>query len=265
MKTAVVMGATGRQGGAVTKHLVEAGWTVRAVTRNPSAQIPGAETVVADQDSPNELTSAFNGADAVFSVQPAPHDPRAPQGYSPTVETRWGRNVADAALAAQVPHLVYASLVAAQSRTGVASFDSKWEVERHIADIGVPTTVLRPTTFMNGLHHPGMKKLTHLLHPSVGYHLIAVDDIGAIAAEVFADPARFIGADLTLAGDLLTPLEIANALGVEYEQIQVDDPELRKVFGTTAEPEVDIEALRALHPGLRTFAAYLSDVRNGVS
>jgi uncharacterized protein YbjT (DUF2867 family) len=265
MKTAVVTGATGKQGGAVTRHLVAAGWTVKALSRNPSAQIQGAQTVVADQNEPNELTSAFQGADAVFSVQPAPHDPRAPQGYSPAVETRWGRNVADAALAAQVPHLVYASLAAARSRTGVASFDSKWEVERHIADIGVPTTVLRPTTFMNGLHHPGMTRLTHLLHPSIRYHLIAVDDIGAIAAQVFADPARFIGDDLNLAGDLLTPLEIAEALSVDYEQVQVDDPELRKVFAETAEPPVDIEALRALHPGLRTFAAFLSDVRNGAA
>ncbi len=66
------------------------------------------------------------------------------------METRWGRNVADAALAAGVPHLVYASLVDAATETGVASFDSKWEVERHIADIGQPVTVLRPTTLWTG-------------------------------------------------------------------------------------------------------------------
>ncbi|HUQ57816.1 NmrA family NAD(P)-binding protein [Lentzea sp.] len=191
MKTAVVTGATGRQGGAVTRHLVAAGWEVRAVTRDPAAEVPGASVVVADQGSPESLTRAFAGADAVFSVQPAPHDPRAPQGYSPAVETRWGRNVADAALAAGVSHLVYASLVAARDRTGVASFDSKFEVEQHIAGIGVPTTVLRPTTFMDGLYAPGLPKLTHLLHPAVRYHLVAVDDIGAIAAAVLADPGRF--------------------------------------------------------------------------
>ncbi|WP_330274363.1 NmrA family NAD(P)-binding protein [Lentzea sp. NBC_00516] len=254
---AAVLGATGKQGGAVTRHLVAAGWEVRAVSRDPSAQIPGASTVVADQGSPDSLTRAFAGAGAVFSVQPAPHDPRSPQGYSPAVETRWGRNVADAALAAGVPHLVYASLVDAATETGVASFDSKWEVERHIADVGQPVTVLRPTTFMDGLYAPGLPKLRHLLHPSVRYHLIAVDDIGAIAAHVFADPARFVGSSLTLAGDLLTPVEIAGLMGVEYEQFQVDDPELRKVFRDRAEPPVDIEALRALHPGLRSFADFL--------
>lgn len=265
MKTAVVTGATGKQGSAVTRHLVAAGWDVRAVTRNPRASVPGASVVVADQASPDSLVRAFSGAQAVFSVQPAPHDPRSPQGYSPAVETRWGRNVADAALAAGVSHLVYASLMAATAETGVASFDSKWEVERHIADIGLPTTVLRPSTFMDGLHSPGMARLTHLLDPSVRYHLIAVDDIGAIAAAVFADPGRFAGSSLALAGDLLTPVEIAGLIGVGYEQIQVDDPELRKVFDGRAEPPVDIEALRELHPGLRSFAAFLAEVRNGTA
>ena len=250
---AAVLGATGKQGGAVARHLIEAGWDVRAVSR--FAQVPSG--AVADQDSPESLVRAFAGADAVFSVQPAPHDPRSPQGYSPAVETRWGRNVADAALAAGVPHLVYSSLVAAAAETGVASFDSKWQVERHIADIGLPATVLRPTTFMDGLYAPGLPKLTHLLHPSIRYHLIAVDDIGAIAARVLADPARFAGSSLTLAGDLLTPVEIAGLMGVEYEQVQVDDPELRKVFSDRAEPPVDIDALRLLHPGLRTFAQFL--------
>lgn len=264
MKTAVVTGATGKQGGAVARHLVAAGWDVRAVTRNPAAEVPGTSVVVADQDSPGSLIRAFSGADAVFSVQPAPHDPRSPQGYSPAVETRWGRNVADAAHAAGVSHLVYASLVAATAQTGVASFDSKWEVERHIEELGLPTTVLRPTTFMDGLYTPGMTRLTHLLHPSARYHLIAVDDIGAIAARVFADPARFIGSSLPLAGDVLTPVEMAGLIGVPYERFQVDDPELRKVFDHPAEPAVDVEALRALHPGLRSFAAFVSEMRHGV-
>ncbi|MFD4671380.1 NmrA family NAD(P)-binding protein [Lentzea sp. NPDC058450] len=248
---AAVLGASGKQGGAVAHHLRQAGWEVRAIGRQGPVR--------ADQNSPESLVEAFAGADAVFSVQPAPHDPRAPQGYSPAVETTWGRNVADAAQTAGVRHLVYASLVEAAKETGVASFDSKHLVERHIAEIGLPTTVLRPTTFMDGLYAPGLTKLTHLLHPHTRYHLIAVDDIGAIAARVFADPARFASQSLTLAGDLLTPVEIAGLMGAEYEQFQVDDPELRKVFSEGAEPAVDIAGLRALHPGLRTFAGFLSE------
>jgi hypothetical protein len=114
---------------------------------------------------------------------------------------------------------------------------------------------------MDGLHTPGMTRLTHLMHPSARHHLIAVDDIGAITARVFADPVRFIGSSLPLAGDVLTPVEMAGLIGVPYERFEVDDPELRKVFDHPAEPPVDIEALRALHPGLRSFAAFLAEVR----
>ncbi|ANZ40143.1 hypothetical protein BBK82_33030 [Lentzea guizhouensis] len=258
MKTVVVTGATGKQGGAVVRHLVANGWDVRALSRNASAHVPGATVVVGDQSDPSSLARAFAGAHGVFSVQPAPHDPRSPEGYSPAVETSWGRNVADAALAAGVSHLVYASLVEASERTGVASFNSKFEVEQHIARLGVPTTVLRPTTFMDGLYQPGMTRLVHLLDPEVRYHLVAVDDIGAITAAVFAAPDRFAGSSLTLAGDVLSPLEIAAAIGVPYERVVVQDPDLLKVFSEGREPDVDIAALRALHPGLRTFTEFLA-------
>ncbi|TWP46507.1 NmrA/HSCARG family protein [Lentzea tibetensis] len=260
MKTIVVTGATGKQGGATARHLVARGWQVRALTRNPSAQVTGAETVVADLDDPGSLDRAMAGAYGVFSVQPAPHDPRAPQGYDTSVETRWGKNVADAASRAGVEHLVYASLMASTSQTGVPSFDSKWEVEEHIRSLGQPSTVLRPGTFMDGLHSPGMTKLTHLLDPDTRYQLIAVDDIGAIAASVFASP-DLVGTSLALAGDELTPREIAAAMGVEYEQFQVDDPALAKVFAHREEPRADIALLRRIHPGLLTFAAFLSGVR----
>ena len=36
-RTIVVTGATGRQGGAVARHLVTDGWRVRGVTRSPDS------------------------------------------------------------------------------------------------------------------------------------------------------------------------------------------------------------------------------------
>ena len=43
-KTIVVVGATGRQGGQVVRHLVRDGWLVRAMTRKPeSKKSPGAQ------------------------------------------------------------------------------------------------------------------------------------------------------------------------------------------------------------------------------
>lgn len=277
-ETVVVVGATGKQGGATAAHLLARGWRVRAVTRNATSPAAlalsalGASLVVADMNDPASLERAIAGASGVFSVQPAPHDPGAPTGYSTEVEVRWGRNVADAAAVSGVSHFVYSSLVEATSRTGVPSFDSKWEVEQHIRSLGLPATVLRPATFMDSLV---VSKdvldgaFTHLLAPDTKYQLIAVDDIGALAALVFASPDRFIGQSLTIAGDERTPRQLATVLGralghpVAYHQIPLDlirqhDPGLAKVFEAAPSSDADVPALRALHPGLMTFEAWLS-------
>ena len=277
-ETVVVVGATGKQGGATAAHLLAAGWHVRALTRDttgPAATAlaaAGAEVVAADMDDASSLFRAMTGAHGVFSVQPAPHDPGAPMGYSTETEVRWGRAVADAAKAADVRHLVYASLVEAAERTGVPSFDSKWEVERHIAAIDLPATVLRPATFMEGLvvsKDVLDGSFTHLLEPDTRYQMIAVDDIGAFAALAFAEPASYVGRSLTIAGDERTPRELATVLGralghpVAYHQIPLDiirqhDPGLADVFDSATAEKADVPVLRALHPGLMTFEAWLS-------
>jgi uncharacterized protein YbjT (DUF2867 family) len=66
-------------------------------------------------------------------------------------ETRQGMSAADAAKAAGV-HLVFTSVGSANRQTGIPHFDSKYEVEEHIAKIGVRATVLAPVYFMENLH-----------------------------------------------------------------------------------------------------------------
>ncbi|HEX7234877.1 MAG TPA: SDR family NAD(P)-dependent oxidoreductase, partial [Nitrosospira sp.] len=109
-KIIAVTGATGQQGGAVARQLLADGWKVRALTRDlskPAAQAlaqAGAVLVPGDMDSQSELEAAFQGAYGVFSVQ---------NFWLPTVgfegEIVQGKNVADAAKAAAIQHLVYSS------------------------------------------------------------------------------------------------------------------------------------------------------------
>jgi uncharacterized protein YbjT (DUF2867 family) len=64
----VVTGATGRQGRAVSRALLGAGWSVRAMTRHPdkpaarALAAAGAEIVVADMEDRGSLDRAFAGA-----------------------------------------------------------------------------------------------------------------------------------------------------------------------------------------------------------
>ncbi|HEX9333930.1 MAG TPA: NmrA family NAD(P)-binding protein, partial [Anaerolineales bacterium] len=129
-KMIAVTGATGQQGGAVARKLLADGWKVRALTRDvnkPAAQelaSLGAELVAGDMENSAELDSAFKGAYGVFSVQ---------NFWLPNVgfegEIKQGKNVAEAAKAASIQHLVYSSVGAAHRGMGQKHFESKWIIE----------------------------------------------------------------------------------------------------------------------------------------
>jgi uncharacterized protein YbjT (DUF2867 family) len=71
-RTIVVTGATGLQGGAVTRHLLSGGWHVWALTRNRESEKAqalaalGAEVVQGDMAEPLSLAPIFDGAYGVF-------------------------------------------------------------------------------------------------------------------------------------------------------------------------------------------------------
>ena len=135
-KIIAVTGATGQQGGAVARRLLEKGWKVRALTRDPqkpAAQAlaqAGAELAPGDMDRRADLDAAFQGVYGVFSVQ---------NFWLPNVgaegEVRQGKLAADAAKAAGVEHFVYSSVGAAERGMGQAHFASKWEIEQYVQSL----------------------------------------------------------------------------------------------------------------------------------
>src|SRR5437868_3929137 len=147
--TVVVTGSTGQQGGAVARGLLERGHKVRAVTRDPSSSQAkslandGATLVSASLEDTAAITKALEGATSLFAMT-------TPFGGGVDAETRQGVAAADAAKAAGV-HLVFNSVGSANRQTGVPHFDSKYEVEKHIARIGVRATTLAPVYFMENL------------------------------------------------------------------------------------------------------------------
>jgi uncharacterized protein YbjT (DUF2867 family) len=207
-RVVAVTGATGRQGGAVVRHLLSDGWRVRALTRKVDSEAAkrvaaqGAELVAADMMDPDSLDAAFRGVEGVYSVQTGWDD-----GFE--VEVNQGINVADASQRAGVRHLVYGSAGPGESGTGVGSWESKEKVTTHMRGLGLPLTVLRPTAFMELMtdqaYYPRVS--TWQVMPKVmgadrPVPWLAVDDLGAVAAKAFADPETFIGRNIPLAGDL---------------------------------------------------------------
>jgi uncharacterized protein YbjT (DUF2867 family) len=204
----VVTGATGRQGGAVVRHLLKGGWRVRALTRNvksPKARqlaTDGAEVVHGDMADRAALEAAFQSAYGVYSVQ-------NPMISGREGEVRQGKLVADVARDLGVRHIVYGSAGTGEAGTGIGSWESKLEIENHMRAIGLPATILRPMAFMELMTDKGYYPAASAWHvmpmlmgASRPVAWISVDDLGAIAAKAFADPDRFIGEDLKLASDV---------------------------------------------------------------
>jgi uncharacterized protein YbjT (DUF2867 family) len=143
----VVTGATGHQGGAVTRHLLRAGWYVRALTRNVSSSSArelgrlGAEVVQGDMGDPATLRPHVAGAYGIYSVQ-------NPMISGLDAEIHQGTNVAEVASEAGVKHLVYGSAGTGEPGTGIGSWESKLTIEGHMRSLGLPVTVLRPMALM---------------------------------------------------------------------------------------------------------------------
>jgi uncharacterized protein YbjT (DUF2867 family) len=162
----------------------------------------GAKVVRADMMDTSELVHAFRDAYGVYSVQNS-----MPGGAE--AEITQGRNVADAAKAAGVEHVVYGSAGPRVSDTGISSWNSKLTVQAHLHALGLPLTVLRPMAFMELMTDKDffpsvstwslMPKLMGQDRP-LGW--ICADDLGAIAARAFAEPDRFVGTEFALAADV---------------------------------------------------------------
>ena len=207
-KQALIFGATGNIGGATTRELLKRGWSVRAVTRDPSSEKAqalgslGAELVQADMEDPISLKNIFNGMTKVLSVQNWYLD-------GADGEIRQGKLVADAAKAANVDHLIHISAGDGQKNSGVPHFDSKLEVQIYMQSLQIPFTVIRPAPFMELLTEkeffPQLSAwgaMTKIIDWETKLPWVSVHDIGFSIANIFENPNKWIGKEIDIVGDV---------------------------------------------------------------
>jgi uncharacterized protein YbjT (DUF2867 family) len=212
-KPILVTGATGQQGGAVARALLAKGQQVRVMTRHPekaaSLAKAGAEVVQGDLTNQAILQMALRGVHGVFAMSTW-----VEEGME--AEVRQGTMLADAAKQAGIIHYVYTSVGSAHRNTGIPHFDSKWKVEQHIRQIGLPATILRPVWFMENfttVAKPSAEGvLTLPMKPARKLAMVALKDIGEFGAAAFLRPNDFLGQAIDLAGDELTMPETAAQL-----------------------------------------------------
>jgi uncharacterized protein YbjT (DUF2867 family) len=214
-RTVLITGATGKQGGAVARHLAGKGFTIRAMTRKVDGDAAralaaaGAEIVKGDLDDAASIEAALTGAWGAFAVQ---------NTWEAGVkgEEAQGKRFATVARKVGVQHFVYSSVGSAHRQTGIPHFENKWRVEETVRGLGFPSLVIiRPVFFMENLTSPWFLNgdtLAAAMDPKTVLQMIAVDDIGKYGARAFTDASSLNGREIDLAGDAVTMPQAATIL-----------------------------------------------------
>lgn len=286
----LIFGATGNIGGAATREMLKRDWKVRAVTRNPHSTKAlaladlGAEVVQADMEDRPSMDQVFEGIQRVLSVQNWTTS-------SVEAEIRQGKQVAEAAKAAGVSHLVYASAGTGDPHTGVPHFDSKLEIEAYMRTLGLPFTILRPAPFMELLTEKeffpplaAWGAQIKILGWDAPIPWVAVSDLGLAVANIFDHPETWIGQDIELFGDIKTmrqcretfaavdgknPFRISLPLGI-FQKMAGEEFVImwRWMDGLLRTPERQtlwhtLEASRQVNPEMLGLESWLKAKRNG--
>jgi uncharacterized protein YbjT (DUF2867 family) len=234
----LVSGATGQQGGAIARELLQAGWRVRAMTRKPESDAAqalaarGAEIVRADLDDEASLRGVLAGAWGAVAVQ---------NTWEAGVEREeeQGKRFARVAKEAGVRHYLYQSIGSADRATGIPHFDNKARIEDTVRALSFPSyVILRPVFFMENLtsawYKPSIEQgvLAFGMQPDTRLQMIAVGDIGTYGLKAFEEHESLNRREIDIAGDALTAPEIARVLSdvagrpIEFRQVPI--AEIRK-------------------------------------
>jgi hypothetical protein len=299
-RTIAVVGATGAQGGGLARAILDdpqGGFTVRAVTRNPSAEPAralaqqGAEVVWADLDQPDSVRAAFDGAYGAFCVT------NFWEHLSAEREIAQAAAMAAAARDAGLGHVIWSTfedtrqwlpiddgrMPVLQGRFNVPHYDGKGEADSLFRDL--PRTLLRTSFYWENFIYLGAGpqpgpdgKLTLTLplgdRPLPG---MASEDIGRCAYGIFQQ--ELVDRTIGVAGENLTGLQMAQAfteaLGQPVDYYPVD-PDTYRGFGFPGADEMgnmfqfvrdfaddysgirDIAFTRSLNPRLQTFRQWLA-------
>lgn len=235
-KIIAVTGATGAQGGGLAHAILadpSGGFAVRAITRHKDSDKAralaemGAEVVEADLDASATLEKAFAGAYGAFSVT------NFWEHFSPEREQAQARNMAEAASAAGLKHVIWSTLEDVRrwvplddermptlgGQWKVPHFDGKGAIDHVWNDLGVPTTFLLTSFYWENFIHFGMGPKvgpdgTLAISMPMGDGKltgIAAGDIGPTAYAIFKRGCEYIGKTVGIAGDHVSGKDMAVA------------------------------------------------------
>lgn len=245
----LVYGGTGVQGSPVVEQLLDAGRSVRVVTRDAErAQhwaARGAEVAVADLGEPETLKAANDGVARVVLQLPLQYDFALHEAY--------GRNAVDAARAAGVELLVFNTSAHVIPDTDVHIYQVRQDVVDYLQASGLESIVLRPTFYMEILLGPWIRPgivdngvVAFPLPADFPMSWVSASELAAYSVAALDRP-DLAGRTFDIGGpEAVSGEEIARHFselletGVSYVSIPPDDYEqaLAPIFGATVAFEV---------------------------
>ncbi|HEY4641495.1 MAG TPA: NmrA/HSCARG family protein [Thermoanaerobaculia bacterium] len=296
-KVIAVVGSTGSQGGGLCRAILEdapGGFACRAITRDPSKEkaqalaAQGAEVVAADLDDVESLKKAFAGAYGVYGVT------NFWEHFSAEKEKAQAKNIADAATAAGVKHVIWSTLEDTrtlmspddtrmpmlQEKYRVPHFDGKAEADAYFA--GLPVTFLVTSFYWDNLYTFGMApKNGSWAFPMGNAKMagIAAEDIGRTAYGIFKAGSQYIGKTVGILSEALTIEEMGEKLSrglgigpIHYHAAEADEyrgyafpgaDEMGNMFQVYRDFEREVlgarsgETARALNPRMQSFDQFI--------
>ena len=203
----LITGATGTIGRELVKALLVSNTAFDIMSSKAETTSP-APVRKASFESVEQLTQAFAGIDTLFVLLPlVPH------------KLQLARNVAQAAKAAGVQHIVRASGAGADPQAGFSMPRMQGEIDEIFTQSGIHSTFLRNAGFMQNYitFQRQMVKdgMLYAATNNAAQSLIDVRDIAAVAALILRNPQAHSGKAYTLTGgESLTDTERANVLSL---------------------------------------------------
>ncbi|NHN41016.1 NmrA family NAD(P)-binding protein [Halorubellus sp. JP-L1] len=233
------------QGAAVVDHLLSGAVgdvAVTASTPHPynarrsvaSLRDRGVDVVRGDLDDPASYRTHLADADAAFLVT------ATGDGGADTEAVR-GRGFVDAAMDAGVDHLVYGSAMGTDrpGADGIQALSGKRRVEAYLREVDLSYTVVRPGLLVQRFERQrdaiADGTVAWPVEPDTRLAVVDADDVGSVVTSAMADPGRFDGVHVDVAGDVLTLAEIADGFaevrGHHVTAEHVTDRRERERFG----------------------------------
>jgi len=244
----LVTGATGNVGKEVVAQLVAAGHPTRALTRDAAKARFDASVQVAvgDLGSPETLTKAVEGVEAVFSL-----------AAGPNIGVHEG-NLAKAAKKAGAKRIVNLSVLGAG--TGAKNAIVQWHEagEQQLRESGLDWTFVRPGGFMsNALAWAGSAKAAGKVFAPYGDGTLALihpRDIAAVAVRALVGGHE--GRAYAITGPESLPMTeyvriLSEAAGKPLQYVPLNDEAARAGMAKGGMPTVVIDALLQVAAGIR--------------